>query len=119
MKSILVVEDSRINMELIMCLLNQKKCKIVKAVNGEEALKLVKINNFTLILLDICLPGIDGYDVLKILKKDMKTKDIHVIAITADAMLGTKEKCLNAGCDSYVTKPYDIHELSKLIATFC
>ncbi|TQD25084.1 response regulator [Methanolobus vulcani] len=119
MKSILVVEDSTINMELIVCLLEYKGYEIVKAVNGEEALKLVKINDFTLILLDIYLPGIDGYDVLKILKKDMKTKDIHVIAITADAMLGTKEKYLNAGCDSYVTKPYDIHELSKLIATFC
>lgn len=119
MKSILVVEDSILNMELIVCLLKFKEYIIVKAVNGEEALKMVKKNDFDLILLDIYLPGIDGYDVLKILKKDMKTKDIHVIAITADAMIGTKEKCLNAGCDAYVTKPYDIHELRKLIAAFC
>ncbi|MDW7731902.1 MAG: response regulator [Methanolobus sp.] len=118
MKSILVVEDSPVNMELAVCLLEYNGYDVAKAMDGEQALQLVKERDFDLILLDIQLPGMDGLELLRIIKDMERKRDIPVIALTANAMAGDEEKYLAAGCAAYIAKPFDTHEFSKIVARF-
>ncbi|MDQ1276105.1 MAG: two-component system, cell cycle response regulator DivK, partial [Euryarchaeota archaeon] len=108
MKKILVVEDNPLIMELVKTLLISFGYDPVEASDGVIALKLSKKNLLNLVLLDIQLPGIDGTEVLRILKEDPATREIPVIALTAHAMRGDEEKFLKAGCSAYVSKPIDI-----------
>lgn len=91
MKSILVVEDSPVNMELAVCLLEYDGYDVAKAMDGEQALQLVKEKDFDLILLDIQLPGMDGLELLGMIKDMESKRDIPVIALTANAMTGDEE----------------------------
>ncbi|MHC1757746.1 MAG: response regulator [Methanosarcina sp.] len=118
MKSILVVEDNPIIMELVRTLLVSFGYEPIEAVDGSMAIELSKKNKLNLVLLDIQLPGIDGTEVLKILKEDPVTQEIPVIALTAHAMRGDEEKFLKAGCSGYVSKPIDIQRFKSIIAEF-
>lgn len=118
MKKILVVEDNPLIMELVKTLLISFRYEPIEATDGTTALDLCKKNSLNLVLLDIQLPGIDGTEVLKVLKKDPATKEIPVIALTAHAMRGDEEKFLKAGCSAYVSKPIDIHRFKSVIAEF-
>ncbi len=115
MKSILVVEDNPIIMELVRTLLVSFGYDPIEAVDGAMAIELSKKNSLNIILLDIQLPGIDGTEVLKILKGDPVTREIPVIALTAHAMRGDEEKFLKAGFSGYVSKPIDIQKFKSLI----
>jgi len=116
MKCILVVEDNPLIMELVRTLLDSFGYESIEAADGAMALLLSKKNKLNLILLDIQLPGIDGTEILKILKGDPATRDIPVIALTAHAMRGDEEKFLKAGCSGYVSKPIDIQKFKSIIA---
>lgn len=116
MKCILVVEDNPLIMELVRTLLDSFGYESIEAVDGVMAITLSKKNKLNLILLDIQLPGIDGTEVLKILKEDPATREIPVIALTAHAMRGDEEKFLKAGCSGYVSKPIDIQKFKSIIA---
>lgn len=115
MKSILVVEDSPVIMELIRFLLTTFGYESKEAMDGFEALKIAKENNFDLILLDIQLPGFDGLEVLKEIRKIPETRMIPVIALTAHAMQGDQDRFLKAGCSGYISKPIDIGRFKSIL----
>ena len=115
---VLVVEDNADNMITIKAILGDN-FNISEAVNGEQGLMIAQSQSFDLILLDMSLPKLDGEDMISILKNDNTTSDITIIAVTAQAMKGDKEKFLKAGCDAYVSKPVDpdilLAEIERLL----
>jgi two-component system cell cycle response regulator DivK len=115
---ILVVEDNQDNREMVVKVLKFNGYEVIEAVDGEEGIEKAKTEAPALILLDIYLPKMDGYEVAKRLKADTGLKDIPVIALTAHAMKGNREQALAAGCDGYISKPIDIRELPKQIEQF-
>jgi len=113
---ILVIEDNDRNRKLVKILLEANKYEVIEARTGEESLKYLQNDKPDLILLDIQLPNMDGLTLVKILRADEGTKDIPIIAVTAYAMKGDKERMLDAGCDAYVSKPIDTRELPVTVA---
>ena len=112
---ILLVEDNPVNMRLIKLTLKNDNYEFVEAVNGEEALTQADSHLPDLIVLDIQIPKIDGYEVARRLKNDERTKHIPIIALTAHAMKGDEEKIINSGCDMYVSKPFDTQKFKTLV----
>ena len=113
--SILIVEDNLINMKLLKVLLLKHQYDVTTAMDAEEALRLLTDFLPTLILMDLQLPGMDGLSLTRQLKSDPRTRHIIIIALTAYAMKGDEEKALSAGCDGYITKPFDTRTLPKMI----
>lgn len=109
--TILVIEDNPLNLELVRDLLTSAGMRVVEAQTGHEGLAATARENPALILLDIRLPGMDGYGVLERLKANQATAAIPVVALTAQAMLGDKEQALTAGFDHYIPKPIDTRTL--------
>jgi len=109
-RNILVVEDNDMNMQLVEFLLEEGGYRIVKATSGEEALAITREGPGApdLILMDIHLPGMDGLSVVRAIKADARTSRIPVLALTAHAMRGDKDRFLEAGCDGYISKPIDV-----------
>jgi len=105
---VLVVEDNEMNMQLFEYLLEESGFVILKATSGEDALKMVDEEVPDLILMDIHLPGMDGLSVVRELKSDARLQNIPILALTAHAMRGDKDRFLQAGCDGYISKPIDI-----------
>ena len=120
MKKILVIEDNEINQDLIIRRLKKQGFDVCFASDGEQGLKLIKQDNPDLVLLDMSLPKMDGWSVAKASKGDPGTQDIPIIALTAHAMQGDREKAIEAGCDEYETKPIQFKQLltkiEKLVA---
>ena len=114
-KLILIVEDNPINLKLAQVLLTKEGFSVKVATEAEEALMMLNDFHPALILMDIQLPGMDGLQLTKILKLNPKTNDIIIVALTAYAMKGDEEKVLKAGCDDYIAKPIDIHNLIKTV----
>ena len=117
-KKILIVEDNQDNRELLIKILKVKGFRLIEAVDGEDALQKVSVERPDLILMDISIPKIDGYEVTRRLKNQPDFQDIPVIALTAHAMKGDREKALKAGCDGYITKPINIRELPNQVIDF-
>ncbi|RKY67626.1 MAG: response regulator [Candidatus Latescibacterota bacterium] len=115
---ILVVEDNMTNLKLVEVVLRKYGYEVLKAPDGEQAIETAIREKPDLILMDIQLPKISGYDVTKTLKSREDTADIPVIALTAKAMAGDSEKALAAGCDDYISKPLDTRELPRKIQSF-
>ncbi|MCC6346101.1 MAG: response regulator [Nitrospirales bacterium] len=107
---VLVVEDDPSNRELFLDLLSMGGYEGIGTDKGEEALGLAKRELPCLVLLDIQLPGVDGLTVVKLLKAEEETKRIKVVALTAYAMRGDKEKFLREGFDGYISKPVMVKE---------
>ena len=110
-RKILVVEDNDMNMQLVEFLLEEGGFHILKATSGEEALALTRAADGSapdLILMDIHLPGMDGLSVVRAMKADARTRRIPILALTAHAMRGDKDRFLEAGCDGYISKPIDV-----------
>lgn len=119
MKRILVVEDNDMNMQLVEFLLDEGGYAIVKAASGEEAMSVARSGEqVDLILMDIHLPGIDGLSVVRELKSDPRTSAIPILALTAHAMRGDKDRFLQAGCDGYISKPIDVKTFLSSIEPF-
>lgn len=117
-KRILVVEDNRDNMTLILDLLQSLHYTAIVATDGEQALELVVEHKPDLILLDLSLPRMDGWTTARRLKDNEALTKIPIIALTAHAMLGDKERALAAGCDDYVSKPINMRELAGKLAHY-
>lgn len=115
---ILVVEDNQDNREMVVKVLKFNGYEVVEAVDGEEAIKKARAENPDLILLDIYLPKMDGYEAAKRLKGDSDLRHIPIIALTAHAMKGNREEALAVGCDGYIPKPINVRELPKQIERF-
>jgi two-component system cell cycle response regulator DivK len=117
-KKILVVEDNQDSRELVIKVLKSKGYLIMEAADGEAALQKLTEERPDLILMDISLPKIDGFEVTRRVKKRESLKDIPIIALTAHAMKGDREKALEAGCDGYIPKPISVRELPDQIRAF-
>jgi CheY-like chemotaxis protein len=115
-KKILIVEDNPQNMKLVLMTLESRGYEIIKATDGEEALKVAEKERPDLILMDIQLPKMDGLEVTRRLKQMPAFSHIPIIAITAHAMKGDEQKIAEAGCNAYITKPFSTRELPKLVA---
>ena len=118
LQKILIVEDNQDNRELVVKVLKINGYHVIEAVDGEEAIEKVRAEKPDLILMDLFIPKIDGYEVTKRLKDDKDLEHIPVIALTAQAMKGDMELALAAGCDGYMPKPIDVRELPKQIKRF-
>ena len=117
-KKIMVVEDNQDSRELVIKVLKNRGYLIIEAIDGEDALQKLTMERPDLILMDISIPKIDGYEVTKRLKDQELLKDIPIIAMTAHAMKGDREKALQAGCDGYIPKPISVRELPDQIQAF-
>jgi two-component system cell cycle response regulator DivK len=115
-QKILVVEDNDRNRRLMRILLKANGYEVVEATTGREAMDYLKDQRPDLILMDIQLPHTDGLDLTREIKDREETSDIPVVAVTAYAMKGDRERILEAGCDGYISKPIDTREVPKVIA---
>jgi len=111
MIKILVVEDHPANMKLAVLLLQKAGYIVISAMDAETGLTLAQTEQPDLILMDIQLPGMDGLVATAMLKQNLDTRTIPVIALTALAMKGDDERCRSAGCDGYIAKPLRYQEL--------
>ncbi len=114
-KTIMIVEDEPANQKLFSDLLNNLGYRILLAKNGLEAIDFTLKEIPDLILMDIGLPGISGLDATKIIKENHKTRQVPIIAVTAFAMKEDETRAIQAGCDSFITKPVNIKDLIKEI----
>ncbi|MBU4304002.1 MAG: response regulator [Candidatus Omnitrophica bacterium] len=116
-KSILVVEDNRLNMKLVVDLLGVNGFNVLQAVDGESAIEIMKTTVPDLILLDIQLPGIDGFEVLKRIKENKQLDAAKVVALTAQVMREEMERISNVEFDAYLTKPINTKDFIIKIKT--
>jgi two-component system cell cycle response regulator DivK len=115
---ILIVDDTPVNLKLTRILLANEGYKVLTAGSAEEALELLQSDHPYLILADIQLPGMDGFELTRRIKSDASTRDIVVVALTAFAMMGDRQQALDAGCDGYITKPIDTRTLGARVREF-
>jgi CheY-like chemotaxis protein len=115
MPKILLVEDNEMNRDMLLRRLNRNGFEVVIAVNGREGVELAGSARPDLILMDMSLPVLDGWEATKLVKANPDTARIPVIALTAHAMVTDKEKAMAAGCDDFDTKPIDLPRLLEKI----
>ena len=116
---VLVVEDNEKNMKLFRDVLRASGYDLLEATTGERALELAAEHQPNLVLMDIQLPDIDGVEALGRLRADARTASIPVVALTAQAMHGDRERFLDAGFDAYISKPVDVVEFVKTVKEHC
>lgn len=116
---VLIAEDNETNMKLFRDVLEAKGYQPLEAETGERALELVAEHVPDLVLMDIQLPGIDGIEALRRLRADERTASVPVLALTAQAMRGDRERFLAAGFDGYISKPIDIVEFVSTVRRYC
>ena len=117
-KTVLVIEDNELNMKLVRSMLQLAYYEIVEAKNAEDGIKLAREHLPKLILMDIQLPGIDGLDATRIIKKNPKLAHIPIVALTSYAMQGDEEKAISAGCTGYIAKPIDTRNFLDIISKY-
>jgi CheY-like chemotaxis protein len=112
---ILIIEDNPRNLKLTRDVLQFKGYRTLEADTAEAGIALAREHQPALILMDVQLPGLDGCEAMKILKADISTRQIPVVAVTSFAMKGDRENLLAAGFDGYMSKPIDIKELPAVV----
>ena len=115
---IMIVEDNVTSLKLAGDLLEIEGFEVCRCMDAEAAMKALDQFRPDLILMDLALPGMDGLQLTRKLKSEENTKKIKIIALTASAMKGDKEKIFSAGCDGYITKPIDTRKLKKQIMQY-
>jgi len=115
---ILLVEDDRVNSQLLKRILEKMDHRVTVAESGRKALEVLKESRFDLVLMDIQMPEMDGYEATRRIRSSSAFKDLPVIAITANAMIGDAEKCLQAGCDDYIAKPIRKKEFLECVHAY-
>jgi CheY-like chemotaxis protein len=115
---ILVVDDNPLNSKLTKLLLLRNGYTVETAADAETAIEVLKTFEPRLILMDLQLPGMDGFELTRRLKSDPATRGVVVIALTAYAMKGDERRAREAGCDGYIAKPIDTRELPQRIARY-
>ena len=118
-ESVLVVEDNEKNMKLFRDVLRAKGFATIEAITGEEGVELARRHAPSLVLMDVHLPGIGGVEALARMRADERTASIPVVALTAQAMRGDRERFLEAGFDGYLAKPVDVFELIGTVRALC
>jgi two-component system, cell cycle response regulator DivK len=117
-KTILVVEDQEDNRQILRDLLASSGFLMIEAHDGQQALAMARSQRPDLILMDIQLPVVDGYEATRSIKRDPELKHIPVIVVTSYALSGDEERAREAGCDAYVAKPYSTRHLLAKIGQF-
>ena len=115
MAKILLVEDNEMNRDMLSRRLERRGYEVIVAVDGEEGVARAKADAPDVVVMDLSLPGIDGWEATRQLKAAEETRRIPVLALTAHAMAGDREKALAAGCDDFDTKPVDLPRLAGKI----
>jgi CheY-like chemotaxis protein len=115
MPKILLVEDNEMNRDMLSRRLERQGYSVITAIDGEQGRNMGVSESPDLILMDIGLPDMDGWEVTRLLKMDEKARRIPIIALTAHALVTDREKAFEAGCDDYDTKPVDFARLSEKI----
>jgi two-component system, cell cycle response regulator DivK len=116
---VLIVEDNDKNMKLVRDVLQATGYSTLEATTGEEAVDLALSQPPALVLMDVQLPGIDGVEALERMRQNERTASIPVLALTAQAMSGDRERFLEAGFDGYLAKPVDVRELIEAVREHC
>ncbi|MBU8881553.1 response regulator [Kaistella sp. DKR-2] len=115
-KEILIIDDDSKNIFALNAVLKAKKYRCVSALSARQGLQMLSDNkNIGVVLMDMMMPEMDGYEAIGQMKTNESLKDIPVIAVTAQAMTGDRDKCLKAGADGYLSKPVNVDELMKLL----
>jgi CheY-like chemotaxis protein len=117
MAKILLVEDNEMNRDMLSRRLQRKGYEVVMATDGQQAVAMAASESPALILMDMSLPIFDGWEATRRIKAEDATRKIPVIALTAHAMAGDREKSLEAGCDDYDTKPIELSRLLEKMET--
>jgi len=117
MPRILLVEDNEMNRDMLSRRLERKGYETIIAVDGQEGVEMTESEKPDLILMDMSLPVLDGWEATRKLKSGASTKDIPIIGLSAHAMSGDREKALDAGCNDYDTKPVELPRLLEKIET--
>ena len=121
MCTVLLVEDNELNRDMLSRRLARRGYEVLQAVDGDQGVRMARDRLPHLILMDMSLPLLDGWEATRILKGDDRTRSIPIIALTAHAMTDDRAKALEAGCDDYDTKPVDltrlIEKMETLVAT--
>jgi CheY-like chemotaxis protein len=115
---VMIVDDNAANLKLAGDLLELEAFEVYRCVDAEDALNSLKKVHPDLILMDLALPGIDGLQLTQKLKSEDKTSKIIIVALTASAMKGDRERILSAGCDGYITKPIDTRKFKEQILEY-
>ncbi|WP_316840925.1 response regulator [Pedobacter gandavensis] len=116
---ILIVDDDNRNIFALSAVLKSKGFQCLSAIGGEEGLDLLKREKgIAVVLMDMMMPGMDGYQAMAQMSAHPELKEIPVIAVTAQAMLGDRERCLDAGAVGYVSKPINVDELTDLLKLY-
>jgi CheY-like chemotaxis protein len=115
-KIILLVDDDNRNIFALTAVLKARGYPVIPAMDMRQAFEVLDSTpGIGLILLDMMMPEMDGYEALTVLKQDARYKDLPVIAVTAQAMTGDRQKCLSAGADDYLSKPVDVDLLLEML----
>jgi CheY-like chemotaxis protein len=115
-KTVLVADDDMRNIFSLTKALEKYQMTVIAAVDGKDALKKLQASQkVDIVLMDMMMPEMDGYETTAAIRKDRKYKDVPIIAVTAKAMVGDREKCIDAGASDYITKPVDVDQLFSLL----
>lgn len=115
---ILIVEDNPDNRTLITDILTALEYEVIEAIDGEQGIQKAEEEHPDLILMDLSLPQMDGWTATARIKAQKSLKDTPIIALTAHAMIGDRERAIEAGCDDYISKPIDLKELNEKLARY-
>lgn len=115
---ILIVDDNATNLKLASQVLELEDYEVLRAVDAEQALEIVRERRPDLVLMDIALPGMDGLELTRLLKADRAFAALPIVALSSFAMKGDEEKALAAGCDGYITKPINTRTFANQVLTF-
>jgi two-component system cell cycle response regulator DivK len=118
-KKVLIIDDDNRNIFALTAVLKAKGYRCLSAIGGEEGLQLLEEQkDIGVVLMDMMMPGMDGYEAIAKMSQDPELKSIPVIAVTAQAMVGDRERCLNAGAVGYVSKPINVDTLTDLLVKY-
>jgi two-component system cell cycle response regulator DivK len=118
-KKILIIDDDNRNIFALKAVLKARGYQCLSAIGGEEGLQMMEEEqDIAVVLMDMMMPGMDGYEAMSVMNNNPSLKDIPVIAVTAQAMLGDRERCLNAGAVGYVSKPINVDSLTDLLIKY-
>lgn len=112
------MEDNELSRDMLARRLARSGFEVLLAMDGQQGVDLTRLERPDLVLMDMSLPCLDGWDATRVLKGDPRTAHIPVIALTAHAMMGDREKAMAAGCDEFATKPIDLPALLRTIMEF-
>lgn len=119
MKTILIIDDDNRNIFALKAVLKAKGFRCNSCLSAAEALKLLRTDEpADVVLIDMMMPEMDGYEAIPLIKEIPHRRETPVISVTAQAMVGDREKCLAAGADEYISKPIDVDRLLQLLTTY-